>query len=248
MDAALIILRMGGERGDDLLSPTNPYRGSHTQFGDITLGNKNLLSLLAQASLLAQKASYYQKWQIHRRARPEAFGGRVELHQNGRKPYDIHPAVFRSEALARIKAETGSYLLPMAYPEGSPTHPSYPAAHAVNAGACATILKAFVNESYEIQRPVEASADGIQLEPWRGEALTLGGEIDKLACNIALARDAAGVHFRSDSISGLRVGEAAAIGLLTDYSRTYNERFEGFVLTRFDGGRVRVSNGCVQET
>jgi hypothetical protein len=36
MDAALIILRMGGEHGDALLSTTNPYRGSHTQFGDIT--------------------------------------------------------------------------------------------------------------------------------------------------------------------------------------------------------------------
>jgi hypothetical protein len=57
----------------------------------------------------------------------------------------------------------------MAYPEGCPTHPSYPAAHAVNAGACATILKAFVNENYEIQRPLEASADGVRLEPWRGE-------------------------------------------------------------------------------
>src|SRR5262249_7429834 len=43
-------------------------------FGDITFGNRNLLTLLAQASLLAQKTSYYQKWQVHRRARPESFG------------------------------------------------------------------------------------------------------------------------------------------------------------------------------
>ena len=200
MDAALIILRMGGDRGDDLLSPTNPYRGSSTQFGDIALGNKNLLTLLAQASLLTQKTSYYQKWQVHRRARPEAFGGRIDVHLSGRKSYDIDPTILHAEALARSRAMNGSYLLPMAYPEGCPTHPSYPAAHAVNAGACATILKAFVNESYEIPQPVEASADGITLEPWRGEPLSLGGEIDKLASNIALARDAAGVHYRSDSI------------------------------------------------
>src|SRR5262249_8412745 len=44
MNAGLIILRMGGPRGDGVLSPTNPYRGSSSQFGDITLGNKNLLS------------------------------------------------------------------------------------------------------------------------------------------------------------------------------------------------------------
>jgi hypothetical protein len=247
MDAALIILRMGGDRGDDVLSSTNPYRGSRTQFGDITLGNKNLLTMLAQASLLAQKTSYYQKWQLHRRARPESFGGRIDVHLSGRKSYDIHPAVLHSEALARVKAATGSWLLPMAYAEGCPTHPSYPAAHAVNAGACATVLKAFVSESYEIPTPVEASADGTRLEPWRGAALTLGGEIDKLASNIALARDAAGVHFRSDSIEGLRLGEAVGIGLLADYSRTYNERFDGFALARFNGEKVRIANGLIQK-
>jgi len=246
MDAALIILRMGGERGDDVLSPTNPYRGSSTQFGDITLGNKNLLTLLAQASLLAQKASYYQKWQVHRRARPETVGGRIDVHLSGRKSYDINPAILHSDAMARTKEMNGSYLLSMAYPEGCPTHPSYPAAHAVNAGACATILKAFVNESYKIPQPVEASADGSRLEPWRGDALLLGDEIDKLASNIALARDAAGVHFRSDSISGLTLGEDVAIGLLADYSRTYSERFDGFALTRFDGARVRISGGVAQ--
>ena len=247
VDAGLIISRLAAEHGDDVLSPTNPYRGSRSQFGDITLGNKNLLSLLAQASLLAQKTSYYQKWQVHRRARPESFGGRIDVQLSGRKPYDIHPAVLRSDALGRVKAATGSYLLPMAYPEGSPTHPSYPAAHAVNAGACATVLKAFVDETYEIPHAVEASTDGAQLEPWRGEALTLGGEIDKLASNIALARDAAGVHFRSDSAEGLKLGEAVGIGLLADYSRTYGERFDGFVLTRFDGTRVRVANGSIEQ-
>ena len=124
---------------------------------------------------------------------------------------------------------------------------SSPAAHAVNAGACATALKAFVNEAYEIRGAVEACADGSRLDPWRGAALTLRDEIDKLASNIALARDAAGVHFRSDSVEGFKLGEAVAIGLLADYSRTYSERFDGFVLTRFDGSRVRVSSNSVDE-
>ena len=80
---------------------------------DIPYGQKTV------ASLLAQKVSYYQKWQIHRRARPESFGGRIDVHLSGRKSYDIHPAVLHSEALARTKAATGSYLLPAAYAEGS---------------------------------------------------------------------------------------------------------------------------------
>jgi hypothetical protein len=244
MDAALIVLRMGG---DEVLSPTNPYRESHTQFGDITFGNKNLLSMLAQASLLAQKVSYYQKWQVHRCARPEVIGGRIDVHLSGRKSYDIHQAILHSDGLARTKAANGSWLLPLAYEEGCPTHPSYPAAHAVNAGACATVLKAFLDESYPIQHPVQASADGVSLEPWGGEALLVGGEIDKLASNIALARDAAGVHFRSDSVEGLKLGEAVGTGLLADYSRTYNERFDGFTLTRFDGRQVRIANGAVHQ-
>jgi hypothetical protein len=248
MNAALIAFGMGGERGDAVLSPTNPYRGSATQFGDITLGSKNLLTLLAEASLLGQKASYYYKWQIHRRARPEVFGARVDVHLGGRKSYDLHPAIFESEGLARVKADFGSWLLPQAYPEGSPTHPSYPAAHAVNAGACATVLKAFLDERYVVPDPVEATADGATLEAWRGPALTLGGEIDKLASNIALARNAAGVHFRSDSIEGLKLGEEVALGLLAETSLTYSERFDGFVLSRFDGSPVRITNGSVRSS
>ena len=37
----------------------------------------------------------------------------------------------------------GNWLLPMAFPEGSPMHPSYGAGHATVAGACTTILKAW---------------------------------------------------------------------------------------------------------
>src|SRR5262245_36794763 len=73
MNAALIILALG----KDALSPTNPYRVSRTQFGDITLGSKNVLSLVAQAALLGQKGAYFHKWQVHRRLRPECFAGRI---------------------------------------------------------------------------------------------------------------------------------------------------------------------------
>jgi len=30
-----------------------------------------------------------------------------------------------------------------------------------------------------------------------------------------------------------------------DTSRTYNEKFDGFVLSRFDGNRIRISDGAV---
>jgi hypothetical protein len=239
LNAALIMLRLGPEA----LSPTNPYRGSRTQFGDITFGNKNVLSLISQAALLGQKGAYYHKWLVHRRLRPECFAGRIEVHLSGRKAYDIDSAILNCDAVARVKAAHGTWLLPAAFPEGCPTHPSYPAAHATNAGACATILKAFFNQDYTVPNPVEATVDGSDLAPWKGQSLTLGNEINKLANNIALGRDAAGVHYRSDSINGLFVGEEQALGLLCDYSRTYNERFDGFVLSTFTGEKIRVVNG-----
>lgn len=241
LNAALIMLRLG----DDALSPTNPYRGSRTEFGDSTFGAKHVLALLGQASQLSQKAAWYHKWLVHRRLRPEVMGARLDAQLAGRKPYDIHADLVRSDAVARVRAANGTALLPVAYPEGSPTHPSYPAAHAVNAGACATVLKAFFDESTALRQPVEATADGAALEPWRGAALTLGHEIDKLASNISIGRDAGGVHYRSDGIDGMLLGEEVAIGLLQDASRTVHERFDGFVLTRFDGQRVRIAGGRV---
>jgi hypothetical protein len=68
------MLRLGREA----LSPTNPYSGSKTQVGDITFGNKNVLSMVAQAALLGQKGAYYHKWLVHRRLRPECFSGRID--------------------------------------------------------------------------------------------------------------------------------------------------------------------------
>jgi len=80
-----------------------------------------------------------------------------------------------------------------------------------------------------------------------GAALvSLGNEIDKLAANIALGRDAAGVHCRSDSVRGLFVGEQQALGLLRDHSRTYNERFDGFIVRKFNGEKVKIASGEAQ--
>lgn len=171
--------------------------------------------------------------------------GRIEYQLAGRKDYGIHPDILRSDAVARTKSAHGSALLPIAYPEGCPTHPSYPSAHACNAGACATVLKAFFDESFAIPNAAVANAAGDALEPSREDSLTLGGEFEKLAANIAFGRHAAGVHYRSDSIAALLAGEAQALALLSDYSRTFNERFDGFVLTKFDRTRVQIRDGLV---
>jgi len=186
------------------------------------------------------KAAWYRKWLVHRRLRPEEFGGRIHNYQTGAASYPIHPKILNSDALRAVFAAHGTYLLPMAYPEGCPTHPAYPSGHASFIGACVTVLKAFFDEAFVIPNPVIASADGLSLMPYSGPVLTVGGELNKLAANIGFGRDAAGLHWRSDIIEGLKLGEAVAIGILTDLRATYNEDFVGFTLTRFDGSTVTV--------
>ena len=231
--AALILLSFGQAAIDD----SNPYKTSANQTGFATFGAPHILDLVARVACLALKASWYPKWSIHRRLRPEEFSGRVHNHIRGAASYSLHSKLLDSAVLANVFARYGTYLLPMAYPEGAPTHPSYPAGHAVVAGASVTVLKAFFNESFAIPNPVVASDDGLSLRPYNG-TLFVGGELNKLASNIAIGRDTAGVHWRSDGIEGIKLGEEVAISLLRDYKETFNENFNGFSLSRFDGSTL----------
>ena len=145
-----------------------------------------------------------------------------------------------SPAVAETFDRHGSYLLPVAFPEGSPTHPSYTAGHATVAGACVTILKALFDETFVIPNPVVPTADGLALEPYSGPPLTVRGELNKLASNVATGRNIAGVHWRSDAMESLSAGEALAISILRDQRGCYNEAFNGFTFTKFDGTTVTV--------
>jgi hypothetical protein len=241
-NAAMIIARFG----PDALDPNNPYLNSNNQGGFVTFGGGHIFDLVTKAARVGLEGAWFHKWLVHRRLRPEVFAGRIENQLNGSKDYGIDSEILKSEAVRRVRAAYGNALLPQAYPEGSPLHPSYPAGHAAVAGACATILKAFFNEDFVIPKPVEASVDGSTLEPWKGEEeeLRLGDEINKLASNMSIGRCGAGIHYRSDG-AGFGTGEAQAIGILLDYSKTYNEYFAGFTLTTFSGKRIRIVNGKV---
>lgn len=175
---------------------------------------------------------------LHRRLRPEEFAHRVDRAFNHDADYPVHPDLTRSAVLR--EALGGDFLLPMAYPEGSPAHPSYPAGHAVVAGACATALKAFFREDARYPAPVQPSEDGRTLVPYDGPPLILGEEIDKLAWNIAVGRNFAGVHYRSDAIEGLNLGEAVTIAYLAEARMRLTEDFDGFTFTTFDGKPIQV--------
>ncbi|WP_134703094.1 vanadium-dependent haloperoxidase [Ammoniphilus sp. YIM 78166] len=236
LNAALLLLSYGNAAMD----PNNPYLHSKTQVGFATFGPPHILDFVSRAARPALEATWFQKWLVHRRLRPEEFGGRIHNTLIGARDYPIHPQVLNSKALTKIYKKYGTYLLPQAYAEGSPTHPAYPSGHASFIGAMVTMLKAFFNESFIIPDPVVSSPDGKSLLPYQGPPLSVGGELNKLASNIALGRNFAGIHFRTSDINGLVLGEKIAIGILRDYRKTYNQYFHGFSLTKFDGTKIRI--------
>ena len=167
------------------------------------------------------------------------------------------------EAIAAMPGDgTGSHFLPMAFPEGSPMHPAYGAGHATVAGACVTILKAFFDTSTVLAKmddgkvafksveagdqPVFFRAPDIGasqeklVETHCEQFLTLEGELNKLAANISIGRNMAGVHYFSDYYDSLRMGEEIAIGILEEQALTYAT--DPFVLSvpTFDGDIVRI--------
>jgi hypothetical protein len=84
----------------------------------------------------------------------------------------------------------------------------------------------------------------MSLVPYNGPLLTVGNELNKLASNIALGRDAAGVHYRSDGVQGILLGEAIALSIMRETATLYNEVFPGFTLTRFDGRMETICPYC----
>jgi len=237
LDACLLLLGLGAP-----FDPGNPYQGSKTQKGFATFGGPHILSLVTEVATRALKAVWFQKWYVHRRLRPEEFGGLMHNHKTGAAHYPIHAELLNSAALPAVFAAHGAYLLPQAFPEGCPTHPSYGAGHATVAGACATILKAWFDESWVLPfDALIADATGTNLVPYPGadKRLTVGGELNKLAANIASARNMAGVHWRTDYSASVRLGEQIAISVLQEQKLTYNEEFS-LTIDRFDGTSITI--------
>ncbi len=225
------------------LNPGNPYLASTNQTGFGTFGAPHLKTIVAEVATRALKAVWYQKWIVHRALRPEAYGGLVHMTLAGTKSYPVHSDVLNSDAVQQVFTRNGTYFLPMAFPEGCPQHPSYGAGHATVAGACSTIVKAFFDETWVVPNPVMASDDGLSLVPYPGSdagQITLGGEMNKIAANVAVGRNHAGVHWRSDYAESLLLGEAIAISILRDGRKCYNETFNGFTFTKFDGTQITV--------
>ncbi len=268
---ACLILLANGVPFDPGIPFQLPDNDDHQQ-GFAQFGGPHILSLLTEVATRALKAVRFQKFNIHRRLRPEALAAR--LHKNeclkasapelGWMLRDLQNSGIigdiEAQNMARNLDNSATRLLPMAFCEGSPMHPAYGAGHATVAGACITILKAF----FDHKRPLAVAGDpgkafvpdtdGRCLDPIdvympnpntnspektiRG-ILTVEGELNKLASNISIGRDWAGVHYFTDYIESLRMGEKVALGILEEQKLTYGENFS-MTVPLFDGGAVRI--------
>lgn len=269
LNACLIML------GDKVpFDPGIPFQGpdfrDHQQ-GFAHFGGPHILSLVTEVATRALKAVRFQKFNVHRRMRPEVLAARLALYDSLRAKEKLGSDEYKSlniDELGKMVDASGlegilgmiadinpddeklgdkNYLLPMAFPEGSPMHPSYGAGHATVAGACVTILKAFFDHSHPLcvagddQHAFIPHTDGSCLKRVKIEhgSLTVEGELNKLASNIAIGRDWAGVHYFSDYIESLRMGEQIAIGILEEQKLTYGENFS-MTVPLYDGGSVRI--------
>src|SRR5262249_44716092 len=205
------------------LGPELPRSTTQARFVDF--GGPHILTMVTEVATRALKAVWYQKWFVHRRLRPEAFAGRVHNHATGAATYPIHPDVLSSSVLDLLHTRNGTYLLPMAFPDGSPTHPAYGAGHATVAGACVTMLKAFFAESFVLPSPMVPTPNGTSLVPYAGHELTAGNELNKVAANVGIGRNGAGVHWRSDYAASVRLGEEVAITVLQEQKACFNQDF-----------------------
>ncbi|MEA2564047.1 MAG: hypothetical protein QOH06_5551 [Acidobacteriota bacterium] len=229
--------------------PVGSRQGAFTNFG---LAH---LSEMIGSVGKSERHAWYQKWQVHRRLRPEEYGGLVHRVKVDGAAYPLHDdlmvqstvldkvfAANQARNIVRGVGSNGSYLLSQVLRGGSPTHPSYPSGHAITAGACVTVLKAFYNEAALFPGPRKVAADGITTLPYvvgvDGPALTMGGELNKLAHNLSFGRDMSGIHWRTDNTAGNRLGEDLAIRWLHEQKVTYPFPFSGFNLTRFDGTQI----------
>ena len=261
LSAALILARQGDflpdgrYDSDPSSSPrardlNNPYRNYTRQEDFITFGNSDAQTVTALVTNTVLRGQWFQKWAVHRRLRPEEYGGRVHLRQTDGGTFPVPEELLNSPVMtrvletnrlrnvARFQEDAGTYLLSQAYPEGSPLHPAYGSGHSTYTGAGVTIIKAFYADSPVINPVVPIS--GGTVGPYAG-TLMMFDELDKLASNIGVARLFAGVHYRSDHDHAVRLGELMALRTLQDWTRLYNEPFQGFQVRTFGGNTLTVT-------
>lgn len=245
-EASAILLNAGVGRNAGF--PTLDKEAAFISMG----GPVEITTGVAEIARHALKAAWVQKWRKHLRLRPEACAARVVAELDGLIPDGtVHADLKNSSLVSAISAMNLSNggeskpFLPLQYAEGSPTHPSFPAGHAAIAGACATLMKIYFADGAWSSTGLSEleSVDGLSTSNYaKADAgqITIHGEINKLAADISIGRNIAGVHYRIDGDEGMVLGEKVAIQYFKDMKESQNEDIGEITLIKFDGTEVKL--------
>lgn len=250
--ASALLLGNGAAR-----NPAFPQLSKETNFVNSS-GPADIAAAIGEVSRHALKATWVQKWRKNLKLRPEAMAARVVKEEAAVLPSGtVHADLLTlgADTLVAVKAANvanggdNASFLPLQFAEGSPTHPSANAGHAGIAGACAALLKMYFADGPWSGTGITTtigmsdvntiqSVDGSVLSEYtEGDAsqMTVHGEINKLASNMSLGRDFAGVHYRWDGDQGILLGEKVAIEWMIDNAAQSNVNIGTIKFTSADG-------------
>ena len=272
-NAGLIGLKAG------LNALKDPGQGSNF----LDTGGPDFLTSIAAVTRAALRTAWVTKWQHALKIRPEVVAGRVAWIEKAKRtnggafPASISADLqtfynrFEPVLIDRLKdwnqalsggndKDAAQPFLSSNFETFSPQHPSWGAGHSAVAGACVTILKAFLNthnadgtarlwtDAYPSVQRVNDTTGDLEDAPDSGE--TIIGELNKLASNVALGRNISGVHVRSDYAGSCREqGEQVAISYLQEMTKSYYPEILAphicFDLQKFDGTRIQIKQGVI---
>jgi len=238
------------------LNPFSPANNSKpkipritNEFNFIDCGAIDCVDLIARAIRLAFNTVWWYKWHIFR-LRPENTGYLVQLNKTNQQHLLKHcpqlsDVILNSAVLPRVLSTFGSYLLPQAFPEGCPLHPSFSCGHCTMVTSSVTIVKAFYDGSFLMNAVIPDAIVGNTLVPLTQGAsqvqLRVDQELNKIINNVAYWRDTAGVHYMSDELHGIPMGEAIAESVLEDCVQRYSFA-AGFQFRNHAGKLVTITN------
>lgn len=230
--AMLIMYTLGIPLNSDL--PNNPNIGAFINFG-----KADVVSALGEVTRLAGLAC----WCYKQRAlflRPEEAGiivERTRLNSPNNPP--ISEEITNNSIIDEIFNINNNHLLPQAYPEGCPLHPSWPSGHACFSAAQVIVLKFFfkTNITMNLLMP---DATGQNLVP-SGIQSTVRNELDKLISNCGYGRCWAGIHYRIDMQKGIKLGEKVGIEFLRKLVTSYPQKVK-VTIKRYNGKSVTIEN------
>lgn len=210
-----------------------------------------LFALMTEAEALARHLALLQSGRPDRLSRPAVTAARMTVWlaredvAQGAQATDYREAIEElvsaapnlmtwvsraNRALRGARGRDAGLFLPLAGPARQHLNPSDLVAHAVVAGALATLIKAVLDTS----RQATLRTAGI-----RGAVGALEDQIDRLASNVALLRCVAGGYFPAENVRDLRLGQDIALCLLRRRLEQDN-RSASLSFRDFDGCSVQI--------